>query len=206
MIARGTDIRLLIVDDHELVRYLVAAHLRAQGGFVVETVATLEAAQNQIGREGAFDLILLDYALPDSRGLAESAVLIARNEGRPVVLFSGLARPETVNEALSQGFAGFIPKSTPARALADAIHRILDGEVWMPEGLEDVPLPPRLSSLTPREMEVLRDIRIGLMNKEIAGRMGLSEVTVKMHVRSICAKLKARNRTQAAMIAAELMP
>lgn len=101
MIARGTDIRLLIVDDHELVRDLVAAHLRAQGGFVVETVATLEAAQNQIGREGAFDLILLDYALPDSRGLAESAVLIARNEGRPVVLFSGLARPETVNEALS---------------------------------------------------------------------------------------------------------
>lgn len=206
MIARGTDIRLLIVDDHELVRDLVAAHLRAQGDFTVETVATLEAAQNLIGREGVFDLILLDYALPDSRGLADSAVLIARNDGRPVVLFSGLARPDTVNEALAQGFAGFIPKSTPARALADAIHRILDGEVWMPEDCEDLPLPPRLSSLTPREMEVLRDIRIGLMNKEIAGRMGLSEVTVKMHVRSICAKLKARNRTQAAMIAAELMP
>jgi DNA-binding NarL/FixJ family response regulator len=206
MIARGTDIRLLIVDDHELVRDLVAAHLRAQGGFVVDTVPTLVAAQALMAREGVFDLILLDYALPDSRGLADSAVLIALNEGRPVVLFSGLARTDTVHEALAQGFAGFIPKSTPARTLADAIRRVLDGEVWMPDGLDDAPLPPRLSALTPREMEVLRDIRNGLMNKEIAGRMGLSEVTVKMHVRSICAKLKARNRTQAAMIAAELMP
>ena len=206
MIARGTDIRLLIVDDHELVRDLVAAHLRAQGGFVVETVATLEEALRAIDRSGAFDLVLLDYALPDSRGLSDSAVLIERNEGRPVVLFSGLARPETAAAALTLGFSGFIPKSTPATVLADAIRHVLDGEIWLPEGYGDAPLAPRLSSLTPREMEVLTDIRAGLMNKEIAGRMGLSEVTVKMHVRSICAKLKARNRTQAAMIAAELMP
>lgn len=206
MTAIGGDIRLLIADDHGIVRDLVAAHLTAQGGFSVTTAELLAAARQAVADHGPFDLILLDYALPDSRGLSASVSLIADNGGRPVVLFSGLARPETVTEALALGFSGYIPKSTSARALAEAIRQVLSGVVWLPEGHGEAPLPPLLADLSPREMEVLRAIRAGRMNKEIAAQMGLSEVTVKMHVRSLCAKLKARNRTQAAMIAAELLP
>lgn len=206
MTSGGEKIRLLIADDHGLVRDLVAAHLTAQGGFEVATAESLAAAREEIARHGPFDLVLLDYALPDTRGLSDSVALIANNGGRPVVLFSGLARPETVTEALALGFSGFIPKSTSARALADAIREVLAGVVWVPEGYGAVPLPAPLAELSPRELEVLRAIRAGRMNKEIAAAMGLSEVTVKMHVRSLCAKLKARNRTQAAMIAAELLP
>lgn len=206
MTAIGGDIRLLIADDHGIVRDLVAAHLTAQGGFSVTTAESLAAARQAVADHGPFDLILLDYALPDSRGLSASVSLIADNGGRPVVLFSGLARPETVTEALALGFSGYIPKSTSARALAEAIRQVLSGVVWLPEGHGEAPLPPLLADLSPREMEVLRAIRAGRMNKEIAAQMGLSEVTVKMHVRSLCAKLKARNRTQAAMIAAELLP
>lgn len=206
MTAISGDIRLLIADDHGIVRDLVAAHLTAQGGFSVTTAESLAAARQAVADHGPFDLILLDYALPDTRGLSASVSLIADNGGRPVVLFSGLARPETVTEALALGFSGYIPKSTSARALAEAIRQVLSGVVWVPEGHGEAPLPPLLADLSPREMEVLRAIRAGRMNKEIAAQMGLSEVTVKMHVRSLCAKLKARNRTQAAMIAAELLP
>lgn len=206
MTSSDAEIRLLIADDHGIVRDLVAAHLTAQGGFAVATAETLTAARRAVADQGPFDLVLLDYALPDSRGLSESVSLIADNGGRPVVLFSGLARPETVTEALALGFSGYIPKSTSARALAEAIRQVLAGVVWVPEGYGEAPLPAPLAELSPREMEVLRAIRAGRMNKEIAAEMGLSEVTVKMHVRSLCTKLKARNRTQAAMIAAELLP
>lgn len=201
-------IRLLLVDDHALVRDLVAAHLGAQG-FAIDTAASLAEAREALARSGPYDLVLLDYALPDCTGLPDSAKLIPLAQERPVVLFSGLAKAATVAEALEIGFSGFIPKSTAAQALAQALRQVLAGEVWLPEGLDlsrrgsDLPAP--LASLTRREREVLRAIRAGKLNKEIAGELNISEVTVKMHVRSVCQKLGARNRTQAALIAAGAM-
>lgn len=200
-----TEIRLLLADDHQLVRDLVAAHLAAQGGFAVFVADSLTDTMARLRKEGPFDVVLLDLAMPDMAGLHAAAGIVEANGGRPVVLFSGLARSETVSEALGLGFSGFIPKNTSALALAGAIRRIIDGEIYLPEGFSFAAGPRGRHGLTPREIEVLRDIRSGLMNKEIAGRLGLSEVTVKMHVRSICAKLKARNRTQAAIMAAGMM-
>jgi DNA-binding NarL/FixJ family response regulator len=166
----------------------------------------LAAARQTLAGNDPFDVVLLDYGLPDSAGLHDLAGLVALAHGAQVVLFSGQARPEVVQEALRRGFRGYIPKSTPARALAEALRRVRAGEVWLPEGFAAASgRPSLLESLTPREMEVLQAIRAGAMNKEIAARMQISEVTVKMHVRSICTKLRARNRTQAAMIASELL-
>lgn len=204
----GPPIRLLLVDDHVLVRDLVAAHLAAQG-FVIDTAATLAEARAALARTEPYDVVLLDFALPDSSGLTDSASLIPLAQERPVVLFSGLAKAATVAEALETGFSGFIPKSTAAQALAEALRQVLAGEVWLPEGLDlsrrGTDLPGPLASLTKREREVLRAIRAGRLNKEIAGELSISEVTVKMHVRSVCQKLGARNRTQAALIAAGAM-
>ncbi|WP_151719139.1 LuxR C-terminal-related transcriptional regulator [Gemmobacter serpentinus] len=204
--ADGSAIRLLIADDHDLVRDLVAEHLTVQGEFEVVTANSLAAARLSLSREGPFDVVLLDYALPDSSGLGDLAALVTEAGEAKVVLFSGQARPEVVQEALRRGFRGYIPKSTPARALAEALRHVRAGAIWLPEGFEPAAARPSpLESLTPREMEVLQAIRAGAMNKEIAARMAISEVTVKMHVRSICGKLRARNRTQAAMIASELL-
>lgn len=191
--------RLLIADDHELVRDLVAAHLRADGGFEVATAATLPDAERLIAAQGGFDLVLLDLAMPGMQGVAGIDALIARNGGRPVVLFSGQARRESVAEAMARGARGLIPKNTPARDLPLIVLRLLAGETYLPPG--DDPAPAGGAGLSPREMQVLRLVRAGRMNKEIAGELGLSEVTIKMHVRSICTKLNARNRTHAAMIA-----
>lgn len=197
--------RILIADDHQLVRELVASHLRAQGDFEVVTVESYSAAERAIRDTGAFDIVLLDFAMPGVGGVQAVPDLIARNAGKPVALFSGLARRETVLEAVARGASGFIPKSTPARDLPEAIARILGGECYLPPGFDMPAGAPRSElGLTPRELQVLRAVREGLMNKEIAARMGLSEVTVKMHVRSICTKLNARNRTQAAILAETL--
>jgi len=198
----GTDrlqARLLIADDHDLVRDLVATHLRTQAGFAVTTAESLQAAEQAIDRAGGFDLVLLDLAMPGMCGVDGIESLIARNGGRPVVLFSGLARPEIVSDALARGARGYIPKSTSARDLPAVIGQILAGAVYLPPGFAVA--APDLSGLSPRELQVLRMLRAGRMNKEIAGDLGLSEVTIKMHVRSICTKLGARNRTHAAMIA-----
>lgn len=198
-------VRILIADDHQLVRELVASHLRAQGDFEVMTVESYSSAERAIGESGAFDIILLDFAMPGVGGVQAVPDLIARNSGKPVVLFSGLARRDTVQEAVARGAAGFIPKSTPARDLPAAIARILAGERYLPPDFETASVAQKSDlGLTPRELQVLRAVREGLMNKEIAARMGLSEVTVKMHVRSICTKLNARNRTQAAIVAETL--
>lgn len=197
------EISLLIADDHQLVRDLVASHLCAQGGFVVTAAETLGAALDAIRVAQGFDAVLLDFAMPGVTGVASVAELIAANPAGRVALFSGLVRPETVAEAMACGAAGFIPKSTPATELASAIRRMVAGELYLPEGFRAVPDRERGDfGLSPRERQVLRDLSAGLMNKEIASRLGLSEVTVKMHVRSICAKLKARNRTHAAILAA----
>lgn len=203
--AADTEVDLLIADDHQLVRDLVASHLRAQGGFSVTTADSFAAAQQAIATQGGFDIVLLDFAMPGMKGVQGVADLVAANQGKPVVLFSGLARRETVMEALARGASGYIPKSTSAKSLPNAIRLVLSGEVYLPASFQSAP-PPGAgdSGLSPRELEVLRAVRGGLMNKEIANRMGLSEVTIKMHVRSICTKLNARNRTQAAIMAESL--
>lgn len=199
-----SEIRLLLADDHRLVRDLVAAHLRASATFAVTTAESLSDAVAQIEQHGAFDIILLDFSMPDMTGSEGVARLVSLNGDHPVVLFSGQARPEAVREALARGARGYIPKSTPALDLTEAIHAILQGEIWLPAGFEQGAPGAGPVQLSPREREVLGFIRAGLMNKEIAARLNLSEVTVKMHVRSLCTKLKARNRTQAAMIAETL--
>ncbi|RID92492.1 DNA-binding response regulator [Gemmobacter lutimaris] len=196
---------LLIADDHQLIRDLVATHLRAQGFDEIKTVESFETARAAIASHGSFSLVLLDLSMPGIHGMESVATMIAENAGGRLAIFSGQAQPETVATALARGASGFIPKSTPAHELAEAIRRILQGEIYLPEGFDPVTPRPWQPELTPRERETLGYLRDGLMNKEIALRMGLSEVTVKMHVKSICAKLNARNRTHAVILASAMM-
>ncbi|WP_420024505.1 LuxR C-terminal-related transcriptional regulator (plasmid) [Cereibacter azotoformans] len=198
--------KIALAENQCLVREVIAAYLAPQLDAEILEAASVEELEALIRSHGPFDLILLDLLLPGMMpGLDALARLVELNQTQPVVLFASGAAPNVVIEALEKGAAGYVDKSQGARSLVNAINFILAGETYLPAFLR---LTPRRSAsdergLTPKELEVLQGLTAGLMNKEIAQNLGLSEVTVKMHVRSICAKLNVKNRTQAAMVASQ---
>jgi DNA-binding NarL/FixJ family response regulator len=198
--------RILIADDHELLRDVLRSYLEAEGGLAVETVADLPAALASIAAaEAPFDLVVLDYGMPGMAGYDGLEKAIAASNGRPVALMSGLAPPGVAEKVLAAGAAGYLPKTLPARSLVNAIRFMAAGEIYMPLDLHrpSQATAPSPSGLSPREVEVLARLCSGQANKEIARELNLREPTIKLHVKTICRKLDARNRTHAAMIARE---
>jgi len=197
---------ILIADDHELLRDVLRSYLEAEGGFAVETVADLPSALDRIAAADApFDLVVLDYGMPGMDGYEGLERTIAANHGKPVALMSGLAPPGVAERVLAAGAAGYLPKTLPARSLVNAIRFMAAGETYMPIDLHRPSQTSEAapSGLSPRERDVLLGLCAGHANKEIARDLNLREPTIKLHVKLICRKLGARNRTHAAMIARE---
>lgn len=193
--------RILVADDHDLVRETIAAYLNGTEVEEVHTVATLDEALQTVSDHGSFDLVLLDYNMPGMNGLEGLGLMQSANAGKPVAILSGSATREIADAALKAGAQGFIPKTLSARSLLSAARFMAAGEVYVPvEFLQQQP-EDRNGPLTKRELEVLRGICEGKANKEIARDLDLQEVTVKLHVKTLTRKLEARNRTHAAMIA-----
>lgn len=193
--------RILVADDHDLVRETIALFLEAKGMSDVVSADSLDAALEVIERTGAFDLVLLDYNMPGMTGLTGLTRMIEANEGRPVALLSGTASAQIANEALAAGAAGFIPKTMGTKSMVNAIRLMVAGEVFVPFSFMKKSEQRTVGNLSERETEVLRGLGEGKSNKEIARDLDLQEVTIKLHVKTLCRKLNARNRTQAAMIA-----
>ncbi|MEA5163497.1 response regulator transcription factor [Cereibacter johrii] len=196
--------KIALAENQCLVREVIAAYLGAQLDADILQAASFQELEALVDTQGPLDLILLDLMLPGMKpGLEALEHLVDPSGGQPVVLFANGAAPNVVIEALEQGAAGYIDKSQSARSMVNAVNFILAGESYLPAFLRLTPRRPISDErgLTPKELEVLRGLTAGLMNKEIAQHLGLSEVTIKMHVRSICAKLNVKNRTQAAMVA-----
>ena len=192
--------KLLLADDHELVRETVADFLRLQGGFHVATAQTLDEAIAVARDQGPFALVMLDYSMPGMDALSG----LARMRGQcgcPVAILSGTATPDVARRALSSGAAGFLPKTLAPQSLVSAVRHMLSGEVYMPlEFLNEKSEQQSDINLTPRERDVLQGITEGKSNKEIARDLDIQEVTVKLHVKTLSRKLGARNRTHAAML------
>jgi DNA-binding NarL/FixJ family response regulator len=196
--------RILVADDHGLVRDTIAAYLDGADVAEVRTVSTLQDAVALVRNSGSFDLVLLDYDMPGMNGLEGLAEMRAVNDGRPVALLSGSASRDVAAAALEAGAHGFIPKTLSARSLLTAARFMAAGEVYTPTDFMTVPAQTVPGALTRREQEVVRGVCEGKSNKEIARDLDLQEVTVKLHVKTLCRKLEARNRTHAAMIARDL--
>lgn len=195
--------RILIADDHDLLRDVLRSYLEAEGGFAVETVADLPQALAAIAK-GPFDLVLLDYSMPGMNGFDGLRQAVAQNGGRPVALMSGLAPAGVPDQVLACGAAGYLPKTLPARSVVNAIRFMAAGEIYVPLDLARPAVPGgNDDGLSPRERQVLAGLCAGHANKEIARQLDLREPTIKLHVKLICRKLGARNRTHAAMIARE---
>ena len=199
--------KILIADDHDLVRDTLRAFLEREGGFEITVAEDFDEARGRIGDEGPFDLVLLDYSMPGMTGLETLSTARELNAGRPVALLSGTADRQVAQAALDAGAAGFLPKSIPARSLVNAVRFMAMGEQYAPLDFmtaePEAPAPAAAAGISEREREVLGGLCRGLSNKEIARELGLQEVTIKLHVKTLCRKLEARNRTHAAMIAKE---
>lgn len=196
--------RVLLADDHDLVRETLAAYLE-NAGFQLFTAASLDEALEIVKTERLFDVILLDYSMPGMNGLEGLRAMMNASSDRPVALISGTASKTVADEAISHGAKGFIPKTLAAKSLVNAVRFIGAGEVYFPVSfMNDEQGANATIALSPRERQVLAGICEGKSNKEIAIDYDLQEVTVKLHVKTLSKKLGAKNRTHAAMIARDL--
>ena len=197
--------RILIADDHDLVRDTLGEYLKKEGGADVVSASSLNEALNICDNDSAFDLLVLDYNMPGMDGLSGLNKAMEKAQGTPVAILSGNAPHSVAQEAIDRGAIGYLPKTMTAQSLVHAVRFMMAGETFFPVShivsqKQDNPVSKQLSK---REVEVLNGLCQGQSNKEIAKELGLQEVTIKLHVRTLCRKLEAKNRTHAAMIAKE---
>jgi DNA-binding NarL/FixJ family response regulator len=204
---------LLIADDHPLFR---GALREAVNGLFARAeigeAGTFEEVTEQLEQGGDFDLILLDLRMPGARGFSGLMYLRAQYPGLPIVVVSANDDPAVIRRCMEFGASGFIPKTLGGEALRGAIARVLKGEVWTPPDVdltrdadgETAATIARLSTLTPQQVRVLMMLSGGLLNKQIAYELGVSEATVKAHVSAILRKLGVESRTQAVIAAGKI--
>jgi DNA-binding NarL/FixJ family response regulator len=201
----------LLVDDHAMVRQALKFYLEELDSSVAVNMAeNVDVALEFASNAEKLDLIILDYKLPGTVGLAGFEALTAAVPDIPIVFLSGNMHRDDVLLAISAGAAGVIPKDLSAEAMINALRLVLSGEKYLPA----IVLPDHdengaasgrvdegpLSGLTLRQREVMELLMQGLPNKKIAESLGVEEVTVKLHLSKIFKKLGANNRTDAARI------
>jgi len=191
-------IRLLLVDDHFVVRSGLAASLVLEDDLEVVAEACDAAEAMALFGKHRPDVVLMDLQLGGSSGIGATAVICRDHPGARILVFSSFARDEDIYQAIRAGALGYVGKSAPRQELLDAVRRVADGGRWLGSVLAER-LAGRLArpEPSPREMEILQLIAGGRSNKEAAGDLGLSEDTVKRHVTHLMAKLGVQDRTQA---------
>ncbi len=205
--------RLVIADDHPLFRG--ALREAVTGLFERSEIAeagSFEEVSTLLDKGGEVDLILLDLSMPGVRGFSGLMYLRAQYPSVPVVVVSANDDPAVIRRCMDFGASGFIPKTLGIEQMRDAIVRVLKGGVWTPPDVdleagsdaEAAELMARLGTLTPQQVRVLMMLSEGLLNKQIAYELSVSEATVKAHVSAILQKLGVESRTQAVIAAAKI--
>ncbi|MCZ2722844.1 response regulator transcription factor [Marinomonas sp. 15G1-11] len=207
-------ISLLIADDHPLFRGALKSALQIEfPGITLFESQDIEETIQLLGSYSDLDLLLLDLHMPGSNDLYGLIRIRKAFPDIPVVIISGTDDIGIIAKALDAGALGFIPKTSQPNVIADAVNSILQGDVWLPEPLmeqinelpqSDLTLMQKVSELTPQQYRVLCYLHEGLLNKQIAYELDISEATIKAHITAIFRKLEINNRTQAVLIASEL--
>ncbi|ESR26425.1 response regulator transcription factor [Lutibaculum baratangense] len=210
--AEADHYRILIADDHPLFRDALRNALTvlwpgveiAEAGSLDELAARIEAWRE-------VDLVLLDLAMPGVRGFSGLLFLRAQFPEVPVIVVSAHDEPNVVRRSLEFGALGFIPKSAGMGTIRQAVETVMQGRTWTPPDFAGAEAPPptsslsaRLATLTPQQVRVLMMLSDGLLNKQIAHQLNVSEATVKAHVSAILQKLGVDSRTQAVIAASRI--
>ncbi|MDB5502539.1 MAG: DNA-binding response regulator [Tardiphaga sp.] len=205
--------RLIIADDHPLfrgaLRQAVASVLPLA---VIDETGTFEDLTALLEQDSEVDLILLDLSMPGISGFSGLIYLRAQYPATPVVIVSASDDVGTIRQSLDFGASGFIPKRFGVDTLRDAILKVMEGDIWVPPDVdmaaaadpEMTKLRDRLVTLTPQQVRVLMMLSQGLLNKQIAYELTVSEATIKAHVSAILQKLGVESRTQAVIAAAKI--
>jgi DNA-binding NarL/FixJ family response regulator len=201
--------KFLIADDHPLYREALKSALRPlfENVEIIQSdglVSTLEALQ----QNSDFDLVLLDLNMPGCDNFYGLIRVSQDFPHVPVAVVSASDSVEVVSKVMSLGAKGFIPKAAPTQTIADALKQIMDGNNWLPEGMEtsiehDAPvinIAKLVGELTPKQFQVLKLLQNGLLNKQIAFDLNITEATVKAHISAVFRKLNVNTRTQAVLL------
>jgi DNA-binding NarL/FixJ family response regulator len=204
----------IVADDHPLFREALIHAIRncVENADIIEA-DSLDTLQVVVADNPEADLLLLDLNMPGVSGFSALAYIRSNHESLPTVIVSAMDDPAVIRRSIQHGASGFIPKSSAIGTLENGIRAVLDGEIWVPENInlqddrldtEEAGIAAALSSLTPHQFRVLMMLGEGLLNKQIAFQLGVSEATIKAHVTAILRKMKVNNRTQAVLAVQQL--
>jgi DNA-binding NarL/FixJ family response regulator len=205
---------LLLADDHPLfrdaLRRVVAQILPEVRVLEADSVASLHELAE---RTPEAELLLLDLSMPGAHGFSAMAHMRAHFPTLPIVVVSAREEPELMRRALGHGAAAFVPKSADLATIERALRAVLSGDTWLPASIagteptldpEEQAVAARVAELTPQQYRVLTMVCAGLLNKQIAWELSVSEATIKAHMTAIMRKLGAHTRIQTVLIAGRL--
>ncbi|MBX9990079.1 response regulator [Phreatobacter oligotrophus] len=205
--------RIVIADDHPLFRgALREAVSGLPHAMTIAEAGSFATMSEIVGADPEVDLVLLDLAMPGVKGFSGLMYLRAQHPGVPVVIVSATEDPDVIRRCFEFGASGFIRKTLGIDEMRQAIQVVLDGGSYVPPDIdlsqsrdsESAKLAARLASLTPQQVRVLMMLSEGLLNKQIAYELSVSEATVKAHVSAILTKLGVDSRTQAVIAASKI--
>ncbi len=202
---------ILIVDDHPLFRHaLIQAVRYSLPQAQIHETAAVNEFYERLEKGPEPDLVLLDLNLPGASGFSALVHVRAQYPSLPIIVVSAHEETSIIQRSIAHGAMGYIPKSAHPSHIGEAIREVLEGEIWLPptfpanmnfdpRAADETALAERIQSLTPQQFRVLMMVAKGLLNKQIAYELEVSEATIKAHVTAIFRKLGVQNRTQAVL-------
>jgi DNA-binding NarL/FixJ family response regulator len=194
----GTPIRILVADDHYIVRMGLVALMHTEPDLEVVAEAVDGAQALELFRKHNPDLALLDMRMPVKNGIETTRQIRREFPNARVLILTAFDGDEEIHKALQAGAQGYVLKSSTGEKLIPAIRAVAAGQRWVPQEVASRLTARNLfEELTPRELQVLQQLARGLANKEIADVLKITEYTVKDHLKNILAKLRVADRTEA---------
>lgn len=204
--------KVIVADDHPLFREALSLALeKALGQVRIFQAGNMDELQRVSGEENTADLVLLDLHMPGVQGFSALIYLRAHHPELPVCVISANNNAKVILRAMDHGAAAFIHKSASVEQIREVLNTVLAGDIWQPPETgstdthhDELDVAERIGELTPQQFRVLMMLAEGLLNKQIAYELGISEATIKAHMTAIFRKLEVSNRTQAVLLVNQL--